>query len=561
MRNIMRILRATLKRNFQTYCRNTNNFKIMASRANDIALLTSSSLLVFLIFAGTFQAILIASTQDSLPYISVLISIMLSAAYLCIVSKCRMDVAVSIIAAVLVQTASLALSSIYFDISSDGTAYHQEAIMQINKVFQFTKGEFTGPYNLFTNSYPKFSWLYSSAISDNVHLGKSLNFLLICCSFLVALVFFKNLSLISRVWISILISCNPIALAQIYTHYVDGALGSFLTIALLGVYGILTRQYLKFSYLFLIAGSVGCASLKHTGLVFSFLCIFLALIFVKNYWQLHKQFINYKVIGPMILAGLLLCFNPYVKNLLDGKHLFHPSMGADRVETLISGQTTPEFYNLNRFSKLFLSIFGKTENTIQSTTSPYPTLKMPFTVSRSEIQYLRGTDVRWGGWGPLFGGVFLSILAYFTFRFRKIKEYGIFLGLLFTLSVINPESWWARFNPQLYTSVIFVLAFILQKDKVFRPAAIATMVVLSLNSALVFTMTLKNIQAGSSYVKTALAKINHKNQPNVCWTIKTMHLEPIFDHLGIDWNANNTCGSSCTEVFSELVCNQEDQIY
>lgn len=460
---------------------------------------------------------------------------------------------------------SFIASNLLFDFSPDTTGYHQDAILELSKHFDFFRSSLSGYSSLYTNNYPKLSWFYSTSIYEltgNMHYGKSINFLLLFALWISTYSALSNINAINRIITTTAIAANPIVVTQLFTHYVDGALGAFLTISIIGLFGFFwTKRSVEYLIL-TAAGIIGCASLKHTGFVFSGL-IALATLYLALKLKPSSLAIVTKpaVYIPVLGITLLLTANPYLKNLIEGKHIFYPTMGEGKVGNLISGQTTKQFYEADQVSKLIMSVFGKTENQVPDISEPLPALKIPFTVTQSEIDYAKGVDVRWGGWGPLFGGVLLVTLAFLLLRSHQIREYMPLVILLALLSTISPESWWARLNPQLHTFVAFSLLFFYIKDPRSRWVFNLMFAVLILNSLLIFKSSIRNTIDGDHYIEGVINEISKNKSEPVCWDFKRAHLEPIFERIGVPWTPQSNCqsqGKICKELLGETICSVQD---
>lgn len=454
---------------------------------------------------------------------------------------------------------SLLAANLFFDLSSDGTRYHQDAIIELTKGFNFLRSSLEGSFPAFTNNYPKLSWFYSSSIYEltgNIHLGKSINFLLMISVWALAHSVFTDLPRMVRGLAATALAANPIILSQLFTHYVDGALGAFLTISILGLYGLFWSRRSPAMLAVVLGGIIGCASLKHTGLVFSSVMIGTTVYLL---WKRPLPFAistHLVTVGLLVVTGLVLTINPYLKNIVEGKHIFHPSLGEERVD-LMRGQTTRYFSKLDPVSKLVMSVLGKTENENPKTSSHYPTLKVPFTVHKSEIVHAKGVDVRWGGWGPLFGGVFLVAIVHLLLRGKAIRSYAPLVGSVAVLSVINPESWWARLNPQLYVLVIFLLLLFYLKDAGSRWAVTAMLGVLILNSAIVMVSSYRAIDSGNSTLEGMISDVSAEGASTLCWEFKARHLEPILEREEVDWAPDENCAAElprCAVVLGETIC-------
>ena len=145
---------------------------------------------------------------------------------------------------------------------------------------------------------------------------------------------------------------------------------------------------------------------------------------------------------------------------------------------------------------LVSSIFGKTANNVSENAG----LKLPLTVSRSEIYWMGAPDVRIGGFGPFFsaalvGCVVLSGIAVLANRRRpnKTKLYPGFALAAATLTIVVllfPLPSVARYVPHLWAAPLLVLAAVEPAVRENRGMIIVVYAVLSLfaiNSALAFT--------------------------------------------------------------------------
>lgn len=140
------------------------------------------------------------------------------------------------------------------------------------------------------------------------------------------------------------------------------------------------------------------------------------------------------------MAGVLvLGFNPYIVHLIQGKHVIHPVMGAEKYD--IMNTNPPEaFAGKSGAEQLFMSLFSKTENDMNQPLS----LKIPFTVTSDELEDAGSADVRIGGFGVLFGGVLcVSVLLALIAAIYKTKMKGslaIMLAAFVGLALFFPES-------------------------------------------------------------------------------------------------------------------------
>jgi hypothetical protein len=429
-----------------------------------------------------------------------------------------------------------------------------------------SNGGFEGIHSALIENYPKLSWLFGASmvsVFGSVHAAKNFNVLLIFAVFLLSfstLLDVKNRA--TRILFSLALALNPIALSQVFTHYVDGALACFLAVAILGF-----RAYQKkvtcpqHAVCMIFGGFLGAAALKFTGFVFMAVgfVAFCLMFFTRRYKSGHEQpFISVVQLGLLAGLGVTLLFNPYGTHLIQGRHIFYPAMGVGKYQELISGQTQKEFYALSPAKKLMVSVFSESTNLLPQSKPESIRYKIPFAVHARELQSFKDVDVRVGGWGPFFGGLFVFALIFVVANARRVKGAYFILLLLMVLSGINPESWWARFNPQLCLLVVFMLLAISGVSSMGMKMAQIGLVMLIVNAGLVFLPMARRFQVDNA--KTTEVVLNAaKSKSIIYWAPKKHHLEPVFSRLGIDYTEVQRMPESqrleCSGLlFTEQIC-------
>lgn len=404
---------------------------------------------------------------------------------------------ISIVVAIILVIISTYLISYTYDLTADGNYYHKVAIGILNEGWNPTRQsslDYIKDNNpemadekmcLWIDHYPKATWNFAASIysiTGDIESGKVIVFLtMISVACLVfAYLSKRHLKIWQSAIVSILLVVNPIICAQMFSYYVDGIMGLYIYAIILFLIMITDK---KFDYigdtekwLLLASSIIICMNIKFTGLLFSGIFSILFYLswlykswknneFKKNIIKLTSRFAIIVVIGVVIVG-----FSSYVKNTIDHKNPLYPLFGEGKVDIITIMQPV-SFGSKNRAEKLFESIFSKSENVLYSTGED-PELKVPFTVSEEEKQGLGIPDLRIGGYGVLFSGIFIisiAILIFSIIPFYKInKKMGtyillILLGVILT-TVMLDEAWWARYSPQLYLIpiislfVLFVIA-------------------------------------------------------------------------------------------------------
>lgn len=405
---------------------------------------------------------------------------------------------------------SALLSSLFFDISYDGRRYHQEAIINLangwNPIYSDFKDQNLG--FIIDHYAAQGHWILAALIyqfTQNLESGKMFNILYIITSFCLLFSLLLQLRLMSwkkSLLISLLISLNPVTVAQMLTFYNDGQMSSLLIIqiALLGLYYLEDNPKRKFVLMMALATVMAIlCNIKFTGLIYSGITMLFcigALLLQKKY---RNAFLCVLFCGVSFLYGILFIgYHPYVSNYIDQGNLFYPIMGSDY--DIMSHRMPDEFLNQNRIEKILYSWFSASQNN----QTLMPSLKFPLSISRSEWAALRATDLRIGGFGPLFGGlmVLVLIMVIMIWKLNK-KSYSLtkpvlFFGLVLSIALwfellITNGGWWARYAPQFYIFpvVVFVCSFVVNDIKPIKILRYLMAVVFFLNIVPVVLVNVK----------------------------------------------------------------------
>ncbi|WP_428663084.1 hypothetical protein [Runella sp.] len=371
---------------------------------------------------------------------------------------------------VAVMITSITIAVLVYDVSYDGQAYHQETLIQLKNGWNpyFDLLPTTVNQALYINHYSKGAEISEAAIYlflNKIESGKALNIMLLFAAFSLTfslLLQIIKLPILKIILISLFLSLNPIVVNQLLTYYVDGQLGSILQCMLVSSLFIIiypTRYYfLLFAFTVIVL-----VNTKFTSVVYAVLLLFcfIGWIFFNRRHLLYKIIIVSAISG--IIGVVLVGFNPYVKNLYGFGHPFYPVMGKNKAD-ILTYNFPATFINKNTFEKFYISLFAHTGNPT-STNGKEVKLKIPFTFNKEDIISASKIDARIAGFGPLFSGILvvsfllLCVLLFF-YQFNRIIKNTLFLsGILLISSLVNPESWWARYIPQFwYIPIIILLA-------------------------------------------------------------------------------------------------------
>ena len=349
------------------------------------------------------------------------------------------------------------------------------------------------------NGYPKFYEIVAANLyylTNNVEAGKALNFLSAFSLFFYAFnvldkTLLKNKKSVNFI-VSILLVCNPIVFAQLYTYYTDGLMYIYFMLLLLSV---LDYEYSsnKTSIAMTIMSALMLSNIKFGGILYTILIF----IIYTGYLVYHKKKDTLKKLSKLwgiifILIGLT-GINPYITNMYNGKHFLYPLAGNEKIDIITDNQPK-QFHHKSMLYKLFMSTFSRVDN-IQACSfcidRPIE-LKIPFTVHDIETKELNRVDVRLSGFGIFWSGILLLtiLLAFFIKRKKIPSPYLLSLGILLISVFINPENWWARYIPQFYAVPIFVgLYYLLSNTSKTRYIITALFCILIFfNSAIIYNI-------------------------------------------------------------------------
>lgn len=431
-------------------------------------------------------------------------------------------VLVSLISLISTFSFSFSISEKFFDLSYDGQAYHQEAIIQLNNGWnpfheQLTSQQCNNMHR-WLNHYSKGVWFYSGLIfkaTKNIEGAKLFHFWLIIAAFLFTLTFLLQLTTLSpslALFISSLVAFNPVSIYQSLSFYLDGQLMSLMIIFIV-ILGFIYGEPKRGHYWFLLIVTPVLINVKLTAGIYAGLIIvgFLALLWIKSKLEQLRKTLTYSFVA--FILGFVLCgFSPYVTNFLQKGNPFYPAVGTDRADYTYP-QFPANFINKNSFILLFYSIFSKSDNV--RGLDKYAYLKIPFTISRDELNAFTDTNAKQGGFGPLFGGAilfsFLIIIGSLTILYsvgplslsakmvptekekaeRERLRSNIYLGffclaLVIAACVINPAASLARFIPHMWLfPIIAVLLAYNLKNLFLRILGHLILIILFLNNILI----------------------------------------------------------------------------
>lgn len=358
-----------------------------------------------------------------------------------------------VIAAV-VAAGAIAANVLVYDTSYDGQVYHALAVLQLQEGWNpfYDPTYATSPY---VRHYPKAPWMIGNFFYTFIRyfdVAKTTNILSLGISFFAVLGALTNLfvgrSVALLAFVAAGLASNPVVLAQLFTSYNDGLVGSLLLtfIAMLAMYAVCSERkaIIVAAIALMILVNIKFTAVGYAGVVSIGFFLFIQRTHPA---KLAKSFLFLFSVGAISVLGI--GFNPYVTNTLSMGHPFFPLAGKGKID-IMTANSPADFIGKNRFEKLARSISGKTGD---PWTPQKSRRKKFFSVDIKEFENVN-VDTRVAGFGPfslwIVAGSGLLLLALLIWDWRRGVYGGLFAGTILASVFLHPESWWARYVPQLW---------------------------------------------------------------------------------------------------------------
>lgn len=366
---------------------------------------------------------------------------------------------------------SILFSVIVFDGSWDGNTYHKSMIGLLEDGWNpnyLSFKEYVYATNIlpikewpaWNDAYPKASEIFASVIYrliGNIESGKSYNPIATLSLFCIAYVLQKE-SFGLRVWQSffcaLVLAINPIIIVQSQSFYNDAFLGTLLYIMVVA-YVYITKEIQLFRkqcwFLVFLCISIGI-NIKFSGLLhFGIYSLVFFIYWIISYIKKMDMKKLYGVISfyvcSVIFGVMIVGSNSYVRNWIRYHNPFYSFLGEGSVE-MIRASIASDYKETSNLKLFFISLLSKVNNSVDKKTS----IKFPFTIAKGECTN-SAYDIRFGGWGVLFSGVFIICIILFIFFLVKRNDTNYMALITFaTLMPVLfiPGLFWARYFLQLF---------------------------------------------------------------------------------------------------------------
>ncbi|SCH60550.1 Uncharacterised protein [uncultured Bacteroides sp.] len=368
---------------------------------------------------------------------------------------------------ILLVMLSLFVSSLTFDYSWDGLAYHQDIILQLkegwNPIYTHHAPNANEILAIWVNHYAKGLETLSAvvyAFTNDIETGKAINFLLvissICFAFNYLSISWGNLTIRKRWFYTLIFSLSPVVVAQWLTFYIDWSMYSLLLIL---VSLLLSVNRITLLHSFCIIGVFVLAfSIKFN---VAFWVSFLMLFFIIYYLYVKKYSVACPLIflsvGGSLIGICLVGFNPYITNIIDHSNPFYPLLGEGNVDIMLD-QTPLNMRGRSALENIIISLFSHAA----ADPSWNAVWAFPLQFSKHDIVSIGYSDARLSGFGVLFSGILLlCIYLYCRCKMEKKdrKTSLLVLFVLFLSLFILPSGWWARYVPFFYGFPLLMVLF------------------------------------------------------------------------------------------------------
>lgn len=428
-------------------------------------------------------------------------------------------------------------ASLIYDYSVDGQTYHLEMVIQLADGWlpHYEEREALGSLSVYMNHFPAGIAVVRAIdylLTDKIESSKVYNLTILLSSWLLVLGmlfrYFPGFSKRQSIILSLAAAFNPVSLSQLPTYYIDGIISSLLTILLL-VMLLPDKENHFLQKLILLPVICLLAASKFTGLVFAVLIpiLILSVRFLMDQRLSMIKSLSYLCFCWVIMAATTS--HPYLTNFRDHRHPFYPIYGPDAVNiSKIFEESRPiNFNSMNRYERLFFSIFSEMGQQCTLATTEPASLKSPFIFDyKKERLVAVNPDIRVAGWGPYFGlALIISCVIFILALMKDVRQAMLMLsisGVILITGLLNAEAWWARFTPHFWLIPIFIcaLAWRIPSSRCIRIIANLCMAVCIVNILILGTLRCAGTWRVNKRIYRQIEMVRNLSQPvNVLYNI------------------------------------------
>tara|TARA_B100001057_G_scaffold500435_1_gene615482 strand:+ start:16087 stop:17931 length:1845 start_codon:yes stop_codon:yes gene_type:complete len=431
-----------------------------------------------------------------------------------------------LIFAFIVVVFSVYAGTLFPDTSWDGTAYHSDAIICLveGKSILASCPEVNNSSTIQAKNFPAAAWGFSSvlvSIFNILEASHAIGFIWLIIFSLLSLkiaIKFKMHFILIPVFLLIILS-NPVLIYQLWTNYNDSLV---YLVSMCNIYSYIfiidkEKKIQQLGIILLFSTGIFLINLKFSSAVlflFSFIIISIFIftmtkLKIMSFMKVEKKFAVYLLLFSLFL-GIGNSYHPYVTNLSQGEHLFHPIMGNERSSWIenINGDCLK--YE-NRFMRAIKAPFAgfdqmggpKCKEIIYSdlwSDKKSWNLKNKYKLFEVHYQKIANHDQGWrlAGFGPIFPLLVSLSLIIFVLNFlsntfinrisimktsqifsekKLLFIFALITSILLQIGITEP-TWIVRYTPLLWT--LSVLPFIILPDSKLRALSILSLPIIVL---------------------------------------------------------------------------------
>jgi len=430
-----------------------------------------------------------------------------------------------LLSTVLIVVLCFAINAYFIDYSYDGQSYHGEAIIQFyngwNPNFEYVfNDDKSNIIHLVINHFAKASWICGAVfykITGIFECAKSANLILMIGNLFVAFYFFNRFfSIIISILLASLLAFNPVSLNMYLGNMLDSQIANLTYVFIILLYLILKekrRDVIPFLYLVIIY----IVNLKFTVVGYMFIYYFaFAIVILILYRTKENILLLFKIGLCSLLAVFIFGYNTYTKNFIQNEHPFYPFRGNNP----IANNTIVEALDYKSGSRVINFIKSNFASTTYNQAYSQPLkYKIPFSVSKYELERFAFSGVMIGGFGVWYSGILLICLVMFLFLYFKnakifLKENVevlVIIATIFITIIINPLGYIARYIPQYYIIPFMVILLFNKYYPLNKWPVKILLFAMMINSILISGYSYYNIIV-SNKVKSQMSKLKQDNK-------------------------------------------------
>lgn len=542
-----------------------------------VALYAGLTLICFIAAIMIFSSILLMVEVSLGGWVTV-VSFFGTAAIVCVLGRhgikaALLGVAIALVAIVICTFVSMA----FIDFSFDGNTHHKQAVAFlaegwnpiIASVESWPRFQELYPEGsiiaLWIDHYPRGLWLFGAVFYDltgSIEAGKSYTLLSMCAAFLIFAGFLRarGFARWQCLLIGLVAAINPITVAQFPTYSNDAFLMMMLFAMIAALFAIADDTLEKHGMIaktLFIACFIAAVQTKFTGLAYAgifsvaFLGVYLYL-FLKDRRPCTLRrflFMGCLMLLTLIVAVLVVGYSPYITNWIHMGNPLFPLIGDGAVDIMVNN-TPSVLLDKPPIEQELDSLFAAVASP-QAQDAYDLQLKVPFSMTISELLNLRVNDARLSGFGPLNSGIALLNLALiFPLLAVSRKRWPVFFAgcvayyaSVIVLMVALGDGWWARYSAYRYLSYLIALIFLFRvwntgfsfiKARAVQAFAACFIFFVCLNTAL-FVVVNTGVAAGrSAFQYMQLADMQAQSEDGA-----TFHVAAESQEIGLLFNLDD----------------------